>query len=56
MLEHRTADGAARPAATSRQVPSADLRPLLDLVARLLAEEFRARTVFAPARASTQDE
>lgn len=56
MLEHRIVDGATAPAETSRGLVDADLRPLLDHLARLLAEEFRAKSAPAPQPAATHHE
>lgn len=56
MLDHRKADRSTVEAAMNRQLVDDNLRPLLDLVARLLAEEFRASTVPAPATTATYGE
>lgn len=56
MLDHRIADRATAPLGTSRELVDADLRPLLDHLARLLAEEFRAKSALAPEPAATHAE
>jgi len=56
MLDHRKADRATVEAAPDRQLADDNLRPLLDLVARLLAEEFRASTAPAPDETATHGE
>lgn len=56
MLDHRKSDRATAEAAPDRQLVDDNLRPLLDLVARLLAEEFRASTAPAPERTATHVE
>jgi len=56
MLDHRIADRATAPPGTSRDLVDADLRPLLDHLARLLAEEFRAKSAPAPQRTATHAE
>ena len=56
MVDHCIADRATAPPGTSREFVDADLRPLLDHLARLLAEEFRAKSALAPEAAATPGE
>lgn len=56
MLDLRNTDRAAADAGPHRALANDHLRPLLDLVARILAEEFCARTAPAPERTATHVE
>ena len=56
MNELSRTDHATAEASPSRQQLDANLQPLLDLVARLLAEEFRASMAPALGETATQDE
>jgi hypothetical protein len=56
MLDPRNADRATAESAPPRELAIDNLPPLLDLVARLLAEEFCASTAPAPERTATHVE
>jgi len=55
MLDHRSADRANDDSAARREPVDPDLRPLLDHLARLLAEEFRARSEHTTPRSATRE-